>query len=106
MSGFDVNPQELRTFAGKLDGHRGTAAEIAGLVAKADVGDKSWGVVGLFVKDDYTRMLGDLNDLFQALQDGLQSGADKFNGAAQDYDEQEDAVKQLLNGLQVQLDNQ
>ncbi|MER5261093.1 type VII secretion target [Actinosynnema sp. NPDC002837] len=106
MSGFDVNPQELRAFAGKLDGHRGTASEIAGLVAKADVGDKSWGVVGLFVKDDYTRMLGDLNDLFQALQDGLQSGADKFNGAAQDYDAQEEAVKQLLNGLQVELDNQ
>jgi hypothetical protein len=63
-------------------------------------------VVGLFVKDDYTRMLGDLNDLFQALQDGLQSGADKFNGAAQDYDAQEEAVKQLLNGLQVELDNQ
>ncbi|MFJ6670595.1 ESX-1 secretion-associated protein [Actinosynnema sp. NPDC091369] len=104
--GFDVNPEELRTFAGKLDGHRATAAGIAGLVAKADVGDKSWGVVGLFVKDDYTRMLGDLNDLFQALQDGLRSGADKFTGAAQDYDAQEEAVKQLLNGLQVELDNQ
>ncbi len=106
MSGFDVNPQELRAFAGKLDGHRATAAEIAGLVAKADVGDKSWGVVGLFVKGDYTRMLGDLDDLFQALQDGLRSGADKFNGAAQDYDDQEEAVKQLLNGLQVELGNQ
>ncbi|QQQ76370.1 ESX-1 secretion-associated protein [Saccharothrix sp. 6-C] len=106
MSGFDVNPEELRAFAGKLDGHRGTASEIAGLVAKADVGDKSWGVVGLFVKSRYTDMLGDLNDVFTALQDGLQSGADKFNGAAQDYDAQEEAVKQLLNGLQVELDNQ
>jgi uncharacterized protein YukE len=106
MSGFDVNPEELRTFAGRLDGHRGTAAEIAGLVAKADVSDKSWGVVGLFVKDNYTQMLGDLNDLFTAMQEGLQSGSDKFKGAAQDYDDQEEAVKQLLNGLQVQLDNQ
>ncbi|MBW4719661.1 WXG100 family type VII secretion target [Saccharothrix obliqua] len=102
--GFDVNPDELRTFAGQLDGHRGTAAEIAGLVAKADVTDKSWGVVGLFVKDDYTRMLGDLKELFQAMQDGLQSGSDKFKGAAQDYDDQEEAVKQLLNGLRVELD--
>ncbi|MEU4739161.1 type VII secretion target [Actinosynnema sp. NPDC023658] len=106
MSGFDVNPAELREFAGKLDGHRGTAAQIAGLVAKADVSDKSWGVVGLFVKDNYTDMLSDLNDLFTALQEGLQSGADKFNGAAQDYDEQEEAVKALLNGLQVELDGQ
>jgi uncharacterized protein YukE len=106
MTGFDVNPEELRTFAGKLDGHRGTAAEIAGLVAKADVTDKSWGVVGLFVKHRYSDMLNDLDDLFTALQEGLQSGADKFNGAAQDYDEQEQAVKDLLNGLQVELDNQ
>ncbi|NUT50637.1 MAG: ESX-1 secretion-associated protein [Saccharothrix sp.] len=105
MSGFDVNPQQLRDFATKLQGHRDTASGIAGLVAKADVSDKSWGVVGLFVKDNYTQMLGDLNDLFQALQDGLQSGTDKFNGAAQDYDEQERAVEELLNGLQVELDN-
>lgn len=104
--GFDVNPEELRTFAGKLDGHRGTAGEIAGLVAKADVSNKSWGVVGLFVKDNYTQMLNDLNDLFTAMQEGLQSGADKFRGAAQGYDDQEEAVKQLLKGLQVELDEQ
>jgi uncharacterized protein YukE len=104
--GFDVNVEELRTFAGKLDGHRGTAAEIAGLVAKADVTDKSWGVVGLFVKGQYTQMLDDLNDVFHALQDGLQSGSDKFNGAAQDYDEQEQAVKDLFNGMQLKLGNQ
>ena len=41
MSGFDVSPDELRTFAG----HRGTAAEIAGLVTEADVSDRSWGGV-------------------------------------------------------------
>ncbi|MFD1149669.1 ESX-1 secretion-associated protein [Saccharothrix hoggarensis] len=104
--GFDVNTQELRDFAGKLDAHRATAAEIAGLVAKADVGEKSWGVVGLITKNRYTQMLGDLTELFQALQDGLQSGADKFTGAAEDYDAQEEAVKQLLNGLQVRLDGQ
>ncbi|MDQ2588571.1 WXG100 family type VII secretion target [Saccharothrix yanglingensis] len=106
MSGFEVSPDELRVFAGKLDGHRATAAEIAGLAAKADVSNKSWGVVGLFVKDNYTQMLNDLNELFTAMQEGLQSGADKFTGAAQDYADQEEAVKQLLNGLQIELDNQ
>ncbi|MFD7656490.1 type VII secretion target [Actinosynnema sp. NPDC059797] len=106
MSGFDVNPRELRAFAADLDGHRATAAEIAGLVAKADVSNKSWGVVGLFVKDGYAQMLNDLNDLFTAMQEGLRSGADKFNGAAQGYDAQEEAIKQLLNGLRVELDGQ
>ncbi|GAA3845140.1 hypothetical protein GCM10022243_09290 [Saccharothrix violaceirubra] len=103
--GFDVSPQELRDFTSKLDGHRATAGEIAGLVAKADVTDKSWGVVGLLVKSNYTGMLGDLKDLFTAMQDGLRSGSDKFTGAAQGYDDQEAAVKELLNGLQVELDN-
>ncbi|GGP68475.1 WXG100 family type VII secretion target [Saccharothrix coeruleofusca] len=102
--GFHVSPEELRAFADKLDGHRGTAGEIAGLVAKSDVGDKSWGVVGLFVKDRYTRMLNDLEDLFTAMQEGLRSGSDKFRGAAQDYADQEEAVKRLLSGLQVELD--
>jgi len=85
MSGFDVNPDELTQFAGKLEGHQGRAAEIAGLVAKADVSDRSWGVVGLFNKDKYTQMLGDLNDLFADMQAGLQSGANKFRGTAQGF---------------------
>ncbi|AXX30483.1 ESX-1 secretion-associated protein [Actinosynnema pretiosum subsp. pretiosum] len=102
--GFDVSPQELRTFAGKLDVHRSTAEEIAGLVTEADVPERSWGVVGLVVKSECTRMLGDLNELFTALQEGLRSGSEKFTGAAQDYTAQEEAVKELLSGLQVRLD--
>ncbi|HEX7302351.1 ESX-1 secretion-associated protein [Lentzea sp.] len=103
MSGFDVNPDELVQFAGTLDGHRNRTAEIAGLVAKADVGDKSWGLYGLFVKDDYTRMLADLKDLFTDMQNGLQSGADKFRGTAQGYAHQEEALKKIFDGLQVEI---
>lgn len=104
--GFDVNSEELRQYAGKLDGYRGTASQIGGLVDKADVGDKSWGVVGLFVKDNYTQLLGDLKELFGDLQEGLQSGSDKFRNAAQGYDDADDAVKELLGGLKVEIDNQ
>ncbi|SEQ29579.1 hypothetical protein SAMN05216188_102681 [Lentzea xinjiangensis] len=53
MSGFSADPEELRKLAGKLDGHRSTASKITELVDRADVGDKSWGVVGIFVKDQY-----------------------------------------------------
>jgi uncharacterized protein YukE len=102
MSGFSVNPDELREFAGKLDGHHSTASKIAELVAKADVGDKSWGVVGIFVKDQYTQMLGDLKETMQAMQDGLQSGSDKFRDTAEGYAQQEEALKQILNGIQVE----
>jgi hypothetical protein len=104
MSGFDVNPDELRQFAGKLDGHLGRAGEIAGLVAKADVGDKSWGVVGLFTKSEYTQRLADLKDLFADMQAGMQSGAEKFRGTADGYADQEEALKNIFNGIQVEID--
>lgn len=104
MSGFDVNPEELTQFAGKLDGHKSTASEIGGLVDKADVGSKSWGIVGLFVKDEYTQMLGDLKDMFKAMEDGLQSGADKFRGTADGYREQEEALKSIFNGVQIEIE--
>lgn len=105
MSGFHVSEEELRAYSGKLTGQKGTASDIAGLVDTADVGDKSWGVVGLFVMDNYTQLLGDLKDLFTGMQDGLQSGSDKFTKAAEGYQQHEDAVKALLDGLKVQIDN-
>lgn len=104
MSGFDVNPNELIEFAGKLDAHHGTAAAIAGLVGMADVGNKAWGVVGIFVKDDYTQQLNELKELFADLQNGLQSAKGKFEGTAKGYQEQEDALKQIFNGIQLEID--
>ncbi|MDX3658183.1 hypothetical protein PV646_12825 [Streptomyces sp. ID05-26A] len=103
MSGFEVEVEELKAFAGKLDGHKGTAGEIAGLVDKADVGQKSWGIVGLFVKDEYDQMLGDLKDLMKDLQNGLQSAGDKFRGTAQGYQDQEDALKAIFSGVDIDI---
>ncbi|WP_434451615.1 WXG100 family type VII secretion target [Lentzea sp. E54] len=103
MSGFEVEPEELTAFAGKLDGHKSTAGAIAGLVDKADVGDKSWGIVGLFVKDEYDQMLGDLKELMTELQNGLQSAGDKFRGTAQDYQNHEDALASIFNGVQIDI---
>ncbi|SMD22899.1 WXG100 family type VII secretion target [Lentzea albidocapillata] len=102
MSGFSVDPEELREYAGKLQGHRGFAGQVAALVDKADVGDKSWGVVGIFVKQQYTQMLGDLKDTLTAMTEGLDSGAEKFRDTAQGYAEQEAALKALLDGIQVE----
>jgi hypothetical protein len=105
VTGFEVNSGELWQFAGKLDAQHSTAGQIAGLVDKADVTDRSWGVVGLFVKDNYTQLLADLKDLFIDLQESLQSGSDKFRSAAEGYQQQEDAVKKLLDGLKIEIEN-
>jgi hypothetical protein len=104
LTGFDVNADELRQYASKLAAQHTTAGQIAGLVDKADVTDKSWGVVGLFVKQNYTHMLAELKDLFGDLQEGLQSGSEKFQHAAEGYQAQEAAVKNLLSGLKIEID--
>ncbi|MBK1784053.1 ESX-1 secretion-associated protein [Prauserella cavernicola] len=103
MTGFNVDEDELRSYADKLSGQKDTASQISGLVDTADVGDESWGVVGLFVKGDYTEMLADLKDMFASMEAGLQSGSDKFKAAADGYRQHEDAVKELLNGMNVEL---
>jgi hypothetical protein len=101
VSGFSVNPEELRAYADKLQEHRGFAGGVAGLVDKSDVGDKSWGVVGIFVKQQYTEMLGDLKETLTAMTEGLDSGAGKFRDTAQGYADQEEALKKILDGIQV-----
>lgn len=103
MSGFDVNSDELDGYAGKLGGQRSTANQIKGLVDKADVGDESWGIVGIFVLEQYKEMLGDLKDLFKSVDEGFASGEDKFKNAAKGYREKEQAVKELLHTFNIDM---
>jgi hypothetical protein len=105
MNGFSVSEEELRAYAGKLSGETATVDEVKGLVSTADVGDQSWGIVGLFVKDEYSQLLGDLNDLLVDMRNGYQSGADKFNRAAEGYQAAEDRIQQLLNGFKVKIED-
>lgn len=105
MTGFVVDEDELRAYAGKLVEQKGVSSNIAGLVDEADVGDQSWGVVGIFVKDQYTQTLADLKELFTDLQEGLQSASDKFSGAADNYRLHEDSVTDLLNTLDFTVES-
>jgi hypothetical protein len=59
--------------------------------------------VGLVVKDDYTRMLGDLRDLLTEMANGLQAAGEKFAAAANSYDRHEDDSKQLLGEVLKEL---
>ncbi|SDG96887.1 hypothetical protein SAMN05216553_1143 [Lentzea fradiae] len=101
MSGYSVDPEELNAYADKLQEHRSFAGQVTGLVGKSDVGDKSWGVVGIFVKQQYTEMLGDLKDTLTAMTDGLDSGIGKFRDTAKGYADQEEALRKILDGIQV-----
>lgn len=103
-TGYTVEPADLREYSNKLAGGTAKANEIKGLVADADVGDQSWGIVGLFVKDTYTQLLGDLNSLLEQMGQGYQSGADKFRASADNYERYEDEVERLLGDIHVALD--
>ncbi|KAA9162929.1 ESX-1 secretion-associated protein [Amycolatopsis acidicola] len=98
-TGHAVVVAALREYSGKLDGDVAVPKEVSGLVDQSDVGDKSWGVVGLFVKEKYTDMLGDLKDLLTEMGAGLQAASQKFGSAANAYEQHEDDSKQLLGEI-------
>jgi hypothetical protein len=101
--GFGVEPEALHQYGDALAAKVDHAVEISDLVAKADVGDTSWGVVGLFVKADYTAMLNDLRDLLEAMRGGLQSGAIKAHASAAAYESAEDDIVSSLLDAAEQL---
>lgn len=95
--GFNVNLDGIDAYSGKLTGDKALVSEVQGLVSQSDVGDESWGIVGLFVKSTYTDMLGELNTLLGDMSEGLQGGADKMTATAGDYRAVEDAVAAIFN---------
>ncbi len=97
--GHAVVIEALRTYSGKLAGDVQVSNEIAGLVRQADVGDESWGVVGLFVKHEYTNMLTDLQDLMIEMSAGLTAASEKLGNAANVYERNEDDNVQSLNEI-------
>jgi hypothetical protein len=96
--GFKVSTAGLDTYSGTLRGDKALVSEVSGLVGQSDVGDESWGVVGIFVKSRYTDMLGDLNDLLKDMSDGLEHGADKITECAAVYRAIETKLAQIFDG--------
>lgn len=97
--GHSAKSENLRAYAQKLANGAEKTAEIKNLVDQADVSDEAWGVVGLKVKQEYTTLLNNLNELLDNMSDGYNSGNENFMNAASAYDEQENEVAQLLHQL-------
>lgn len=104
-TGYTVNSEELRSYASTLAGNTDVVAEIDGLVSTSDVGDESWGVVGLFVKGEYSQMIDDLHEVLGDMKAGYQSAANKFNKAAAGYEEAEASVRDMLHGILTEIEN-
>jgi len=103
--GYNVNIAALNKYSSDLLANKDSVANVTGKVGEADVSDKSWGLVGLFVKEKYTDMLGDLKDLLNQMEDGLQSASEKIGAAAEAYQDTEDQHKQGLSEIVKQLDD-
>ena len=98
-AGHAVVVDALRQYSGKLSGDVQVPTELAQLTRQADVGNESWGIVGLFVKSKYTEMLGDLQDMFTEMANGLTAAAEKLGGAAEIYDKYENDTTKGLNDI-------
>ncbi|MEV7550804.1 hypothetical protein AB0N89_14360 [Amycolatopsis sp. NPDC089917] len=102
--GHKVVIEALRTYSGKLGQDVQIPTEVGRLVQQSDVGDESWGVVGLFVKNEYTEMLTDLQDLVIEMGSGLTAAAEKLGNAATAYEQNEDDNVKALNEILKLLD--
>src|SRR5262245_36158224 len=98
MEGFHVKTGGLDTYSGTLSGDKDLVGEVTGLVGQSDVGDESWGIVGIFVKSKYTDMLGDLNDLLGDMTEGLEHGAEKVTACAAVYRGIEQKLAAIFDG--------
>lgn len=98
LDGFDVDLKGLDGYSGKLSGDQDLVTEVSGLVSRSDVGDQSWGIVGIFVKSSYSGMLGDLNGLLGEMKSGLASGARKMTECAQTYRDIEERIANIFRG--------
>lgn len=105
MNGFNVNADALDTYAGKLADNTSSVSDVIDLVNEADVSDESWGVVGLFVKNSYTEMLGDLRGLLADMTAGLRSASDKMSASAETYRAADRAHQETLKKILSELNS-
>lgn len=102
-NGYNVSVAGVRDYSSALADDKALVSEVQGLVGQADVGNESWGIVGLFVHSQYTEMLGDLNTLLGDMSDGLQSGSEKMTETADLYQSIEDNLASAFDDAAEQL---
>ncbi|QRP45402.1 hypothetical protein [Amycolatopsis sp. FDAARGOS 1241] len=95
--GHEVDLPALRKYASStLPHYKDAAAKFGNLVDQADVTDKSWGLIGLAVKQTYTSKLENLRELLELMKTGVDTFSGKMSQAADIYDgKQKDAVLKL-----------
>lgn len=102
--GYRVRVDALHAYVADLGKYREQSAEITAKAGQADVGDRSWGVVGIFTKGGYDDTLRELRSLLASIADGLASAQAKLTDAANVYQGVEDDHKTFFGQVEALLD--
>ncbi|MGW4525913.1 ESX-1 secretion-associated protein [Amycolatopsis sp. NPDC004378] len=102
--GYQVEVDALHKYVGDLGEYKDQGARITEQVGRSNVGDKSWGVVGIFTKGGYDDALRELQTLLSSLADGLATAQAKLTDAANVYQGIEDDHTTFFGQVEVLLD--
>lgn len=101
--GFKVEVDALLRYRDALEDFKSQADTFSDLVDRADVGDESWGLVGLATKGSHTEALGALRDLLARMKEGLTNTSEKFTKAAELYASNDDRSALYLGNYEIEI---
>ncbi|GAA1244049.1 hypothetical protein GCM10009676_32200 [Prauserella halophila] len=104
MTGFNVEIEALEGYGDNLKSFKEQATTFDELTGRADVGDESWGVVGIMTKGKYDEALAELKNLISSLKTGLDTTSDKISTAAKAYRGNDDQHVVTLGQYEGQID--
>lgn len=104
MTGFNVEIEALEGYGDNLQSFKEQATTFDELTGRADVGDASWGVVGIMTKGKYDEALAELKGLIDALKTGLDTTSEKVSTAAQAYRDNDQQHVVTLGDYQGEID--
>lgn len=102
--GHKVDTAAITKYATGLEHYKGEAAKFGDLVNQADVTDRSWGLIGLAVKQTYTSKLDELKQLLELMKTGVGAFQGKLNQAASIYDGHENDAVMTFGKFKADLD--
>lgn len=94
--GYETDVDALRRFGRDLETFQNTAGRLAERIGGADVTDTAWGVVGLVVKEIYSRVLGESQDYLGGMEQRITEVADLLIKSANEYQDTDVETKQRI----------
>lgn len=96
---FDVDAAALKLYADTMSRYAGQTKAFGEAISQADVGDASWGVVGLFAKDKYTETIENLHEFVRSAEGFAHGLEERMRRAGVAYDEMDGTTVQQMAAL-------